>query len=487
MPRSDWPKVHLLRRAGFGVSPDDWEELRGMSFDDTVDWLVDYEAVADDVDTFIGDAGHVGVTPPRGASFSPNSVVTDSRQRWLFRMVHSRRPLEEKMALFWHNLFATGYSKIAGIYGSAEAARMMAANPEEDPGRVTGQVELFRQRATGNFRDLLVAVARDPAMLVWLDGRSNVKSRPQENFGRELMELFTMGVGFYTEPDVLAAARVFTGWNLQRVGVVNDPAAHYEFFYNSAQHDTAAKTFSFPVYSNGGRTIPARTASDGQQDGLDLIDGLARHPETARRLARRLYAFFVSESAVPPASFVDSLAGAYLANGCEMKPLLRALFSSQAFTDSSAYFARCAWPAEFVARAIKEAGWKGFSVNDALTPLSQMGQVLYDPPSVGGWQTGTAWFSTSSMLARMNFAASLAKSQRAPLADWLRGASRSPESLLSHLTTRILAAPYGSQEYGTLLAYAQSGSAWTGTAAQVQAKVGGLAHLIMGSAEYQVV
>ena len=163
-------------------------------------------------------------------------------------MVHSQRPLQEKMALFWHNHFATAYSKIAGTFGAAEATRMLAAKPSEDPNGVVGQLELFRQYAVGNFRDLLVAVAKDPAMLVWLDGRLNVRGRPQENFARELMELFTMGVGTFQETDVYAGARVFTGWNLARPN-----NAYYAFSYNAGQHDTDAKEFSFPVYENGSR------------------------------------------------------------------------------------------------------------------------------------------------------------------------------------------------------------------------------------------
>ena len=133
-------------------------------------------------------------------------------------MVHTDRPLQEKMTLFWHNHFATGYTKIAGALGAAEAARYLAAKSSEDPGQVRGQLEMLRDNALGNFKDILLAIAKDTAMLVWLDGRTNTKAQPQENFGREIMELFTVGVGNYTEADVYAAARVFSGWNLARVG-----------------------------------------------------------------------------------------------------------------------------------------------------------------------------------------------------------------------------------------------------------------------------
>src|SRR5262245_17781130 len=187
---------HLLRRAGFGARPDELDFYSQMSVDEIVDTLVGYQAIADDVDSNIGKPGYLGTTT-RGV-FSPSSNITDSRQRWIFRMVHSDRPLQEKMALFWHNHFATGYTKIAGALGATEGTRYMAAKASEDPGRVRGQIELFRDMALSNFRDLLVAVAKDAAMLVWLDGRTNNKAKLQENIAREIMELFTMGVGNYT-------------------------------------------------------------------------------------------------------------------------------------------------------------------------------------------------------------------------------------------------------------------------------------------------
>ena len=140
------------------------------------------------------------------------------------------------MTLFWHNHFATGYNKIAGTLGASEGARYMAAKSSEDPGKVSGQIEMLRENALGNFRDILTAVAKDTAMIVWLDGRTNFKAQPQENFGREIMELFSVGVGNYTEADVYAAARVFTGWNLARPGVNGDPTQHYEFVYLSLIH-----------------------------------------------------------------------------------------------------------------------------------------------------------------------------------------------------------------------------------------------------------
>jgi uncharacterized protein (DUF1800 family) len=474
---------HVLRRAGFGARPDELEAYAEYGPRGTIRLLLDYESVPDTVDSYIGQPGYVGVTA-RGA-FAPNTNITDARQRWLFRMIHTERPLQEKMALFWHNHFATAYSKIQGVYNASEATRMMAAKPSEDPGRVRGQYELFREHALGNFRELLVEVAKDPAMLVWLDGRLNTRTRPQENFARELMELFTMGVNTFTEEDVYAGARVFTGWNLRRVGANSDPAGYYEFFYNAAQHDTGAKTFSFPIYPDGNRTIPARASDAGLQDGIDLVNAVAAHPETGPRLARKLWAFFVSEIEPAPASFVSRVAAAYY-RAYEMRDVVGEVLQSPEFGDRDSVFARYAWPVEFVVRAVKEVGWRGFSVNDALTPLVNMGQQLFEPPDVNGWELGRAWFSTGGTLARMNFAATLTTNQRFEIRNAAREAAASPEALLSWTMNRLSVMRFEQGPLEDLLAYLRS-SAWTGSDTQLLTKAPGLFHLVLGASEYQLV
>jgi len=478
---------HLLRRAGFGARPDELDMYGQMSIPDAVDMLVNFEDVEDNVDSFIGKAGYVNVTT-RG-QFLPQANITDARQRWMFRMVHSDRPLQEKMTLFWHNHFATGYTKIAGALGAAEATRYLAAKASEDPGKVRGQIEMLRENALGNFRDILVNVAKDAAMLVWLDGRTNTKAKPQENFAREIMELFTVGVGHYTEEDVYAGARVFTGWNMQQVGNAADASRHQEFVYAAGQHETTAKTFSFPVYSNGSRTIGARAAADGMQDGMDLIDGLAANPNTARYLATKLYRFFVSEFGAVNETFVNRVGNVYLQSKYDMRAVMREVLTSPEFWDPSAYFARYSWPAEFVVRALKDIGWSGFSVNDALTPLANMGQILFEPPDVAGWRAGEDWFSTSAMLARLNFAASLAANQKFNLANAVKAANahRSPEALLAFFTDALAAAPADASVAGELGNYLRATGAWTGTDTQVQSKSAGLVHLLAGSPEYQFI
>jgi len=476
---------HLLRRAGFGATAGELDYYTNLGLGGAIDELVDYGRIPDDVDSKIGTPGYVATTS--AGAFSPSTVINDARQRWLFRMTHSRRPLQEKMTVFWHNHFATAYSKLSGNLNALDATRMMAAKKSEHPAGLRGQIELFRDYALGNVRDLLVEVAKDPAMLVWLDGRSNVKLKPQENFAREIMELFTMGVGFYTEPDVYAGARVFTGWNLERVGAVADTNGYYRFVYNAGQHDTTPKTFSFPIYSGGSKTIPARTAAAGMQDGLDLIDALARNPETARRLARKLYGFFVSEVGVPDEMLVNQLAAIYLRNNCNIAPVVQGLLYSREFTAPANYYARYTWPVEFVVRALKEVGYAGFSVNSAVGALANMGQQLFEPPDVAGWDLGTNWFSTGSMLARMNFAAPLTLHQRFSIAAAARGKGPSPEALLSFYLDQMTPADYDRAAYSDLIDYLRAGGTWTGSDAQLAVKAPGLLHLIVGSSEYQLV
>jgi uncharacterized protein (DUF1800 family) len=481
---------HLLRRAGFGARPDERETFGKLSFNSAIDRLVDYDEVPDTVDDRIGQPGVLGTTNTGGVPFSPRTIINDARQRWIIRMVHSDRPLQEKMTLFWHNHFATAVSKINGIIGNTEATRYMSAKASEDPQRVQGQLEMLRANALGNFEQILINISKDVAMLFWLDGRLNTRVLPQENFGREIMELFTMGVGNYTEADVYAAARVFTGWNLISRGNVAAGTQYYEFFYNQAAHETASKTFTFPIYSDGSKTIPARSGATGMQDGLDLISALVRNPATGRYLATKLYRFFVSETGEVSSSFVDRIAKVYANSGHEMKAVMRAVLTSPEFWDDSSYFARYSWPVEFVARVIKDVAsrrYQGLSAAAALVPLGNMGQNLYEPPDVAGWDLGRGWFSTGSMLARMNFAATVAANQRTQLVEWMQPHSKSPELLASNVIGQLAPYTFDGTVEAELTNYLRSTGTWVGTTAQLQAKVPGLVHLVTGSAEYQLI
>jgi len=482
MPRGDRLLEHVLRRIGFGASADDLVRYSGLSPAAVIDQLLNYEQAPNNVDDSIGKPEFVSVTST--GQFSPNTVINDARQRELFRMVHSRRPLQEKMALFWHNHFATAFSKINGTYGTMHATKQMAGRADQVAGGIRGQYQLFRDMGTGLFRDLLIEVAKDPAMLVWLDGRNNTAAKPQENFGREVMELFTMGVGNYVEADVYAAARVFTGWGLRLSGDRAAPeTSYYEFVYNAGQHDGNAKEFTFAIYPDGRKTIPARAVGQGMQDGLEFLAALARHPATAFRLARKLYAYFVSEVAAPDERVISDLANTYMQSDGSIKAVLAKLFSTEAFLGSD--FGHYSWPVEFVVRSIKETGWTGFSVNSALTPLVNMGQTLYEPPDVAGWSLGADWFSTSSMLSRMNFAATLMGNQKFNLGRELAPYRQTPDRVLDYMLNHFTYAPISPDVYNAMLEYARGGGAWTGSDTQLNNKGAGIGRLIVAAGEYQ--
>jgi uncharacterized protein (DUF1800 family) len=476
---------HLLRRAGFGVSEEERERFSRYTFPIAVSVLTNYDPDEVDVDHKIDSGSQYVAIGGRG--FSPNLVLNDARKRWLFRMVHSPAPLQEKMALFWHHHFATAHSKISALVGATDATRLMAAKPSDDPGHARGQIELFREYALGNFRDLLVEVAKDPAMLYWLDGRLNRKGAPQENFGRELMELFTFGFEHYVETDVYAAARVFTGWNLTQTGTRGTASAFYSFNYNAAQHDTEGKEFSFPIYRNGSRQIPARSAAAGMQDGLDLISALASHPETARRMARRLWTWFVSETEAADPAFVENIASVYLRNDTNMKPVIRAVLFSPQFTDPDRFHQRYSWPVEFVVRSLKEIGHVGTNLENTLTPLLNMGQQLFEPPDVNGWELGPGWFSTGGMLARMNYASTLTSNQQFELLNVARAHRQTPETLLDFAIDRLSLPELHPEVRNALLDYIRAGGTWTGDDAQLRVKTAGVFHLLAGSGDFQFV
>ena len=298
----------------------------------------------------------------RAARLPPATNIDDARQRWLFRMVHSRRPLQEKMALFWHNHFATAYSKIAGAIGAAEATRMMAAKPSEDPRGVEGQLELFREHRArqlprpagrGGEGSGDARLARRPHQL---------EAQPQENFARELMELFTMGVGKYTGDGRLRRrARVH---RLEPAASRRATRAYYDVHLQRrpARHRRPRSSRSRSTERRHGRFRRGRPPS-GMQDGIDLIDACARHPATGPRLARKLYAYFVNEVDPPDEALIDEHGADLLrAAASRSSRCCAGCCMSPQFRDPSNYFKRYSWPVEFVVRAIKEVGWAGFSV-----------------------------------------------------------------------------------------------------------------------------
>jgi uncharacterized protein (DUF1800 family) len=221
------------------------------------------------------------------------------------------------------------------------------------------------------------------------------------------------------------------------------------------------------------------------QDGVDLIDALARHPATATRLATRLYQFFVNDVGAPDQGLIRDVAQTYQASDGSIKATLQRLLASEAFLSAGTAFRRYSWPAEFAVRSIKEAGWRGLSVDSAITPLANMGQQLYEPPDVNGWALGAEWFSTASMLARMNYAATLAANQKFNLARDAQPYRESPERVLGYLLSRFPNAGFSGAGSAALLDYMRAGVNWSGSEAQMNSKVAGAVRLIVGAGEYQ--
>ena len=383
--------AHLLRRAGFGASRQEVERYAAQGYEVTVEELLHPE----DAPPALEDEDLI-----RRYHIDQNSLiyVESCQAYWLYRMINTRRPLEEKLALFWHHIFATGYTKL------------------NQPKAILKQVEMFRRHGLGSFRNLLVHVSRDPAMIFWLDNKDNHKDAINENYGREILELFSMGVGNYTEDDVRQCSRAFTGWTIRNAPlhasrVSRDSVWPYgrldwQFEYLHDDHDNGEKTF---------------LGEKGNFDGEDVIDIICANPATARFLARHLYNFFVQDEAqvpawqtVPPSDpdAVKRLAAELIQNEYDMRSTLRMLFNSDFFLNSA--FRRVKSPVEMVVGSARLSGSFDFPEVEDISLGYQstfMGQRILDPPSVEGWHTGTEWINTAGLVNRINFAVDLFSNQ----------------------------------------------------------------------------
>jgi uncharacterized protein (DUF1800 family) len=334
---------------------------------------------------------------------------------------------------------------------------------------MTRQIDLFRMHAVGSFRSLLLDVSRDPAMLIWLDGRANRKGAPNENYAREVMELFTLGIGNYGEQDVKEVARAFTGWGL-REG---------QFSFEPKQHD------------DGEKEILGRK---GAFDGTDVVDMLASHPATARRLARKLCAEFIGPAT--DQKTVDALAAEYARSGYDMRAVLRALFTSDAFKADAALRARVKSPVELVIGALR-AMPGAVPVKLFVGALRRMGQDLLAPPTVKGWDGGTAWLSTTTMLARLAFARDSAVATGNQASPAFRPAEivhrhglDTAEKLVDHMLERFGPLEVSPTVRAKIVEYALApedpkGAVYPAPPA-IDAKLRGTAQLVLSLPEYQL-
>ncbi|MCH8062906.1 MAG: DUF1800 domain-containing protein [Chloroflexi bacterium] len=367
--------AHLMRRAGFGGSRADLEKLIEKGYEATIDDLLNPERfpeVEDDV----------------WKRYNLEMTYNDSLQahvgRWFYHMINTERPLEEKMALFWHHVFATGWYK-----------------GEHTPTMIM-QIDAFREIGMSDMKTVLLTLAKDPAMNYWLDNCENHADQPNENWGRELLELFSMGVGHYSEDDIKNASRAFTGWTFTQP-IPLYPYGHYEsaFEFVEADHDNSEKTF---------------LGNTGNLNGEDIIEIIVKQPATAMFICRHLYNFFVADEPQVPSwelegpgdpEAVESLIATYFDSNGDIKAILKKLFNSDFF--KNAQFKKVKSPTELVAGTIKLVGtYKYPNPKERIGALgsatSVMGQELMNPPTVEGWHTGHEWIDGGTLNERINFA-----------------------------------------------------------------------------------
>ena len=370
--------AHLLRRAGFGATRSELEAYLAQGYEATVDELLDPADVQSMPEDLIRRY-HVDQSELR--------ILDSMGSRWMYRMVTTSAPLQEKVTLFWHGLFATSEMKV-------QQAKV-----------IVSQNEMFRRHGLGGFQTLLVELSRDPAMIFYLDNNDNHKTAVNENFGRELLELFSMGIGNYSEQDVKEASRAFTGWTIDNAEymVLRTNKASiwpygkiaWQYRYDAADHDDGDKTF---------------LGETGRFDGEDIVDIVVRQPATARFVSTSLYQFFVSQVVGEEGEkLIEELMDSYFTSGYEIRSVLRTLFNSEHFKSDRVRFAQVKSPAELVVGTLRLAGalrWPSPDVRQATLTAGYMGQQLFNPPSVEGWHEGEEWVDSGTLVERVNFASS---------------------------------------------------------------------------------
>lgn len=458
--RGPWDErlaAHLLRRAGFGGSPETIRKYASMRPHDAVAGLLD-----------LPDPSSI---PQPGALFDPREQIlalrgSDSTARrqalqelrkemrasilelqlwWLNRMLGTTAPLQEKMTLFLHGHFTTAAIQ-KGVW----------------PPYVWQQNQLFRTSALGNLRKLTLAVSQDPAMLLYLDNASSNKAHPNENYARELMELFTLGHGNYSEEDIRQSARAFTGWTINRRAG--------QFAFNERIHDDGTKTFL-------GRS--------GNFDGSDIVDIIYEQPACSKFWAQKLLNFFVYNDPEPPV--VNALANVIESKNFELEPVLSTLLQSNLFFSPRAYRALVKAPVEFVVGTYHAFGLETIEA-PALRALAQMGQILFYPPNVAGWPGGTNWITSQTLIARENFVAALMNS---PLmsASWIDRAPADASSASKALIAGLLQNDAPQQAYAQLSGYLDgdgTSALRNFSAENYQERVRGAAYLTTAMPAYQL-
>ena len=360
---------HLYRRAGFGATREQLESYATRSYEDTVEALLNPDPKRDIQDDVLERYIH-GEGPPIFVA------------GWLYRMINSEAQLQEKMTLFWHHVFATGLVKNEHV--------LSAKN----------QIKMFRQNGMGDMTTILNDLSRDPAMLFWLDNNENRNGEPNENYGRELLELFSLGVGNYSELDIKDASRAFTGWTFEQPPPLY-PHGFYpaKFLFREDDHDDGEKTF---------------LGVTGNLNGGDIIDIIVKSPASARFICRHLYNFFVADEPqvpswndVPPLDpeGIAMMEAKFIETGGDIRSVLRVMFNSDFF--KAARYKKVKSPTEFIVGVLKMVGSQtemAPGMTKYAGAIDVMGQKLLDPPTVEGWHTGGEWIDGGNLTERVNFA-----------------------------------------------------------------------------------
>ncbi|MEO6437224.1 MAG: DUF1800 domain-containing protein [Tepidisphaeraceae bacterium] len=433
---------HVLRRCAFGATPERLARFKDKSPADVIDWLLEYDPAGDPFESLVdGLEGFVNLT-------QPNAVAS----YWFYRMLNTPSPMQERIALFWHGRFATGAGKVGN-------GRMMA-----------GQIQTFRAMGLGSFRELCVAVGRDPAMLIWLDGTTNRKGKANENYAREVMELFTLGIGNYSERDVQELARAFTGWRVSEEKAVFNPR----------------------LFDDGEKEIFGRK---GKFDSESAVDVLLAQPAAAKYLASNLLKEFVHPQPTP--EHVDHYARRVIVHDWNIKPLLREMLLSRLFFSDWAYRARIKSPVELTVGAALAMGGK-VSTDFLRESSLRLGQNLLNPPNVKGWPGDTVWINSNTVLLRFNFAMQMATQRqrefvrKAELNDWLKDNDiKSDADVLNHLALLLLDGQMPDEARSKFIDYMNRDAknetkAFKLSADSINSKVRGLMHMMMTMPEYQL-
>ena len=457
--------AHLFRRAGFGATVEELERYAAKGYEETVEELIHPELQPEwDEERLFRDYPEL----------QDRTAVEPGQIFWTHRLIGSKRPLEEKMALFWHGVLCTGA-------GKADNVR-----------QVTLQIDMFRRLGLGRFPQILVELSKDPAMLYYLDNTENHKGAINENYGRELLELFSMGVGMdgeanYSEEDVKACSRAFTGWGIEPPLPTDPYGPHtWNFYYDATDHDDGEKTF---------------LGETGRWNGEDVIEIVASQPATHRFIARHLYNFFVADEPIVPVwkdvpprdpQAIETLEKVLVESDYNMREVMRVLLNSDFF--KNARFQKVKSPVEVVIGTVKQMG--DFTVNkpgalDLVMEMRYMGQDILNPPTVEGWHTGKDWIDSGTLVERINYTADQIGNLDHPgirsIVDRLasRGAVLSPGALVDGCLDMLGGYHLPQQTWDKLVSHLAKGGDLNTTSEDFGQRVAQTLQLIVATQEYQ--